>query len=90
MDHMYNEHTNGIRNFLKGGPFGVVIAFSILFMMYILPTHLTYGHEAELQYLAGSAGFSNISRITEIDCFNGVDDDNDGLTDAEDIEDCQQ
>lgn len=86
---MHNEYTNDIRKFLKVHFFGVV-AFSILFVFSVVPTYITYGYEADIQYLAGSQAFSNISRITEIDCFNGIDDDDDGLIDAEDIEDCQQ
>jgi hypothetical protein len=35
-----------------------------------------------LQDLAGSPAYSNISRITERDCFNSIDDDDYGLIDA--------
>jgi hypothetical protein len=40
-----------------------------------------------LVYL-GSDAFGDISRMVESDCDNGVDDDGDGLTDMEDVEDC--
>lgn len=40
-----------------------------------------------LHYM-GSDAFGDISRMVEADCNNGIDDDGDGLTDVEDIEDC--
>jgi len=40
-----------------------------------------------LHYI-GSDAFGDISRMVEADCNNGIDDDGDGLTDVEDIEDC--
>jgi hypothetical protein len=41
----------------------------------------------QLRYV-GSNAFGDISRMVETDCGNGIDDDGDGLTDMEDIEDC--
>jgi hypothetical protein len=41
----------------------------------------------QLHYM-GSDAFGDISRMVEAYCNNGIDDDGDGLTDMEDIEDC--
>jgi hypothetical protein len=40
-----------------------------------------------LHYVSSDA-FGDISRMVEVDCNNGIDDDGDGLMDMEDIEDC--
>ena len=45
------------------------------------------GFSSSLHYVSSDA-FGDISRMVEVDCNNDIDDDGDGLTDMEDIEDC--
>ena len=50
--------------------------------------NLRSGIRAKLYLIVSITLLTTISRITETDCFNGIDDDGDGLIDAVDIEDC--
>lgn len=48
---------------------------------------ITEHTDFELRFV-GSDAFSDISRMVETDCGNGIDDDGDGLIDTADLEDC--
>jgi hypothetical protein len=61
----------------------------ILFLMLDTPNVMsyTYEYDGDLLYL-GSDIFSEISRNIEDNCEDGIDNDNDGLIDYDDKDDC--
>ena len=75
-------------NLRRGLGTNTFVILSVTLLILLTSAQITFVQEAETRFLAGSQAFSNISRITETDCSNGIDDDGDGLIDAADIEDC--